>query len=143
VPGSKANPSHASSVTLCRPLSYGLRAAPSKEDGRTLERPACRTLERGWQNPRKGYRHLFGAHTGRRRDIRPARHVSSVAISPVRPSPPLRHHPKHCSAILGALKPGTIRRCHIRRSATSSPLSAPPSEGPIRRPEGGGVNGSR
>jgi hypothetical protein len=37
------------SVTLCRPLPYGLRAPP---------------LERGRQNPRKGYGRLPCAHTG-------------------------------------------------------------------------------
>jgi hypothetical protein len=41
--------------------------------------------------------------TGRRRDVGPVRHVFSVTIGPVRPSPPLRHHPEHCSTIPDAV----------------------------------------
>jgi hypothetical protein len=39
---------------------------------------------------------LLHARTGLRRDVRPARPVTSVAIGPVRPSPPSQHHPGHC-----------------------------------------------
>jgi hypothetical protein len=69
----------------------------------TLVRPERRTLEKGRQNPRKGYDRLSRARTGRRRDVGPVRRVSSVVIGLVRPSPPLRHHPDHCSAIPGAV----------------------------------------
>jgi hypothetical protein len=69
----------------------------------TLVLPASRTLKRGWQNPRKGYERLSRARMGRRRDVGPVRHVSSITISPVRPSPPLRHHLEHCSTIPGAV----------------------------------------
>jgi hypothetical protein len=75
-------------VTLCHPLSYGRRAAPSKEDGRTL---------------RKGDGRSLRARPGPRHDVGPVRHVSSVTIGPVRPSPPSRSHPGHCSAIPDAV----------------------------------------
>jgi hypothetical protein len=75
-------------MTLCRPLPYRLHVAP---------------LERGRWNPRKGYIRLPRARARRRRDIRPMERVSSVTFGPVRPSPPLCHHPRHCSVI-----PGTV-----------------------------------
>jgi hypothetical protein len=75
-------------VTLCRPLPYGPHAAP---------------LERGWQNPRKRYGDLPRSHAGQRRDVGPVGRVSSVTPCPVRPSPPLCHHPEHCNII-----PGTV-----------------------------------
>jgi hypothetical protein len=73
-----------SSVTLCRPLMYRHRIAP---------------LERGWRNPRKGYVRLPRARSGQRRDVGLVECVTSVTSRPVRPSPPLCHHPRHCSAI--------------------------------------------
>jgi hypothetical protein len=72
------------SVTLCRPLPYGLHAAP---------------LERGWRNPRKRYGHLPRARAGQRRDIRLAERISSITSGPVQPSPSLCYHPCHCSSI--------------------------------------------
>jgi hypothetical protein len=33
------------------------------------------------------------------RDVRPVRHVSSITISPVRPSPPSQHHPGYYNAV--------------------------------------------
>jgi hypothetical protein len=66
----------------------------------TLIRPARRALERGRWNPRKGYGHLYRA---RRRDVELVRRVSSITVSPVRPSPLPRHHPGHCSTIPGAV----------------------------------------
>jgi hypothetical protein len=77
-----------SSATLCRPLSYGRRAMPSKEDGGT---------------PERGDERLFHACPGLCRDVRPARRVSFVAIGPVRPSPPPQCHLEHCSAIPNAV----------------------------------------
>jgi hypothetical protein len=65
----------------------------------TLVRTERRILERGRRNPRKGDGRLFHARPGQRRDVGPVRRVSSVTIGPVRPSPPPRHHPGHCSAI--------------------------------------------
>jgi hypothetical protein len=72
------------SVTLCLPLPYGLHVAP---------------LKRGWRNPRKRYRCLPRTRAGQHRDIRPVERGSSVTSGPVRPSPPLCHHPGHCSTI--------------------------------------------
>jgi hypothetical protein len=43
------------------------------------------------------------ARVGQRRDIRPVERVSSVTSDPVRISPPLCHHPGHCSTIPGAV----------------------------------------
>jgi hypothetical protein len=69
----------------------------------TLVRPMRCTLERGRRNPRKGDRHLFRAFLGPRRDVRLMRCVFSVIIGLVRPSPPSRHHPGHCSTIRDAV----------------------------------------
>jgi hypothetical protein len=69
----------------------------------TLVRPERCTLERGRQNLQKRDGHLFRACPGQRRDVRPVRRVSSVTIGPVRPSPPPRHHPRHCGAIPDAM----------------------------------------
>jgi hypothetical protein len=71
-------------MTLCRPLSYGLHAAP---------------LERGRRNPQREYGRLPHARTGRRRDVGLVERVSSANSGPVRPSPPLHHHPEHCITI--------------------------------------------
>jgi hypothetical protein len=77
------------SVTLCRPLSYGLHVAP---------------LERGRWNPRKRYGRQPRTGAGRRRDVGPVEHVSSFTSGPVQPSPPLCHHPGHCSTIPGVVE---------------------------------------
>jgi hypothetical protein len=65
----------------------------------TLVRPAHRTLEIGWWNPQKGDRRLSRARPGQHRDVRPVSRVFSVTISPVRPYPLPRRHPRHCCAI--------------------------------------------
>jgi hypothetical protein len=75
-------------VTLCHPLLYGLHVAP---------------LERGRRNPRKRYGRQPRTHAGRHRDVRLVERVFSVTSGPVRPSPPLCHHPGHCSTIPGAV----------------------------------------
>jgi hypothetical protein len=75
-------------VALCHPLLYGRCAAPSKKDGGALE----------------GKTNDYAAPAqGQHRDVGPAGPVTSVAIGPVRPSPPsptpsweLHHHPQHC-----------------------------------------------
>jgi hypothetical protein len=69
----------------------------------TLVRPARDTFEGGWRNPRKGDGRLFRARSGQRRDVGPVGRVSSVTIGPVRPSPPPRRHPGHCTAIPDAV----------------------------------------
>jgi hypothetical protein len=76
------------SVTLSRPLRYGLHVAP---------------LERRRRNPQKRYGRLPRAHAGQRRDIKPMERISPVTSGPVRPSPPLCYHPGHCSTIPGAV----------------------------------------
>jgi hypothetical protein len=96
----------------------------------TLVRPTRRTLERGRQNPRKGDRHLFRGRPGPRRDVGPVRRVSSVAISPVRPSSLSRRNPKHCSAIPDAVgvrgdkTPPHPRLCPLRRPVSCTLESA-------------------
>jgi hypothetical protein len=72
------------SMTLCLPLPYLLHVAPLKEDGGTLERGTTPPTP-----PR----------LGRRCDVRSAGRIFPVTSGPVRPSPPLRRHPRHCRAI--------------------------------------------
>jgi hypothetical protein len=108
------------STTLCHPLLYRLHVAP---------------LETGWWNPRKGYNHLPRAHPGRRRDVRPAEHVSSVTSGPVRPSPPLCRHPWRCSIIpdtVGAWDDGTLPRLPLCSLQSSVSPTLEPAYG--RRP---------
>jgi hypothetical protein len=121
-------------VTLCRPLSYGRRVAPSKEDGGTLEGGDVR---------------LFHACPGLCRDVRPAGCVTSVTIGPLRPSPPSQHHPEHCSAIPNAVggtgrkdtaTPDVVRPTASRqlpprvsvRMTTKWGISTPPPLKPLR-----------
>jgi hypothetical protein len=82
------------SVTLCRPLPYGLHVAP---------------VERGWRNPRKRCRCLPRARTEQRRDIRPVERVSSVTSGPVRPSPSLATIPDTAAPSPELREPGTTR----------------------------------
>jgi hypothetical protein len=70
-------------LTLCRPLSYDLHAAP---------------LERGQRNPQKGYERLPCARTGRRCDIGLVERVSSANSGPVWPFRALQHHPRRCGS---------------------------------------------
>jgi hypothetical protein len=55
-------------------------------------------------------------YAGLRRDIEPARAVLSVAVSPVRPSPPLQHHAGYCDDIPDAVG------VHGDRTSPSLPL---------------------
>jgi hypothetical protein len=75
-------------VAPCHPLPYGRRAAPSKKDG---------------ESPRREDEQLLHARTGLRRDVKPVGVVTSVAIGPVRPFPPSRRHPGHCTNIPDAV----------------------------------------
>jgi hypothetical protein len=72
-------------------------------------RPAHRTLEKGRQNPRREDARLLHARTGRRRDVRSVGAVTSIAIGPVRPSPPSRRHPSHFITI-----PDAVAACDDR-----------------------------
>jgi hypothetical protein len=100
------------------------------------------TLEIGRRNPRRGHRRLFHACPGLRRDVRPAGPVTSVAVGPVRPSPPSRHHSGHCVTIPDAVEArgdGTSPRSLLRlvRPPVSSTLESacgrPPNERPLCR----------
>jgi hypothetical protein len=64
---------------------------------------------------------LFHARPGQRRDIKPARRVSSVTIGPVRPSRALQRHP------LTLWEYGAIRRHHASCCAPYGFPSTPPS----------------
>jgi hypothetical protein len=93
------------SVTLCHPLPYGRRTAPSKED--------------------KGYEHLSRAHAGQHRD--------QWSVSPPSPSA-LYSHPRYCATIPHAVapspalwEPGTTRHRHARCCASYGPPSTAPS----------------
>jgi hypothetical protein len=99
-------------MTLCYPLSYGPGAAPSEEDGGTLEggTDACSTLAQD-----------------KHRDVGPVRRVSSVTIDPVWPSP-------HRDAILSTVTSSpklweyvATRHRHSGRCAPYGLLSAAPS----------------
>jgi hypothetical protein len=101
-------------MALCHPLPYGRRATPLKEDGRALE----------------GETDDYAAPAqGQRRDVGPAGPVTSVAIGPVRPSPPfptppraLHHHHQHCGGGDRA-----TRRRHVCYCAPCGLPSAVPS----------------
>jgi hypothetical protein len=106
----------------------------------TLVRLMRRALEIGRRNPRRGDGRLFHACPGLRRDVRPAGPVTSVAVGPVRPSPPSRHHPGHCIAIPDAMEArgdGTSPRpllCLVRPPLSGTLESAcgrPPNERPL------------
>jgi hypothetical protein len=100
-------------VALYHPLPYGRRTTPSKKDGGTLE---------GAQ--------LLLARTGWRHDVSPVGAVTSVAIRPVRPSPPPQCHPGHCITIPDAVKacgdgtpphqPPCLVRPHVNDTLESS-----------------------
>jgi hypothetical protein len=90
-----------SSVTLCRLLFVRLTR---------------QALEGGTTEPSKGNKYIFYGYAGLRRDVRPAGTVHSVAISPVRPSPPLQHHAGHCGDIPDAVE------AHGDRTSPRPPL---------------------
>jgi hypothetical protein len=87
---------------LCDVVRHGQKQ-PRGTVPPTPVRPMRRTLEKGWQSPRREDGRLLHARIGLCRDVGPAGPVTSVAIGPVRPSPPsptpsraLHHHPQHC-----------------------------------------------
>jgi hypothetical protein len=122
-PGSKVNPCHASPLTPPRNRIPALFRQPSPCDHPwhyrgTMREGWCQLcdtvpptpvrlhatpLEGGRRNPRKGYGRLPRTRTGWRHDIRLVEHNSSANTGPVRPSPPLYCHPRHCSTIPGAV----------------------------------------
>jgi hypothetical protein len=115
-------------VALCHPLPYGRHVAPSKKDGGALEEKA-----NDYAAPAQG----------RCRDVGPAGPLTSIAIDPVRPSPPsptpsrpLHHHPQRCGSVRRwdtakqAIVPRTAsRQQHPRvrtRAATERATPTPP-----------------
>jgi hypothetical protein len=118
-------------MALCHPLPYDRRAAPSKEDGRALE----------------GETDDYDAPAqGQRRDVGPAGPVTSVAISPVRPSPPpptpnpaLHHHHQHCggtgrqdAAMSAAVRPAASRQPYPRVNVRTTTKRATPTSPPLK-----------
>jgi hypothetical protein len=109
----------------------------------TLVRPAHCTLEKGRRNPRRDDARLLHARTGRRRDVRPVGAVTSVAISPVRPSLPPRRHPDHCVTIRDVVEacgdgapprqPLCLVRPHVNGTLESS-RGRPLNEQPLHHP---------
>jgi hypothetical protein len=112
----------------------------------TPVRPMRHTLERGRRSPRREDRRLRHARTGQRRDVRPAGPVTSVAIGPVRPSPPsptpsraLHHHPQHCggtgrqdAATPAAVRPAAFRLPHPRAYVQATTERATPTSPPSK-----------
>jgi hypothetical protein len=72
--------------------------------------------------PRRGggetLEYLLRAYAGPRRDVGPAGSCIPVAVSPVRPSPPLPHHARHCGDIPALLGRAGTRRRHNGHCAT-------------------------
>jgi hypothetical protein len=109
----------------------------------TPVQPAHRTLEKGWRNPRRDDARLLRVCMGRRRDARTVGAVTSVAISPVRPTPPPQCHPDHCITIPDALEacgdgtpprqPVCLVRPHVN-DTLESPRGRPTNERPLRHP---------
>jgi hypothetical protein len=84
--------------------------------------------------PRRGagdtLEYLLRAYTGPRRDVRPAGSVIPVAVDPVRPSPPLPHHARHCGDTPTLLGRTGTRHHHNGHCATYGLPSTVPSNRP-------------
>jgi hypothetical protein len=90
------------SLPLCRAVRRG-QQQPRGTVPSTPVRPTRRSLEEGRRSPRREDEQLLRARTGLRRDVKPVGAVTSIAIGPVRPSPPSRRHPGHCTNIPDAV----------------------------------------
>jgi hypothetical protein len=130
----------ADSLPLCDTVRRG-QQPPCGTIPLTPVRQAHRTLEKGRWNPRRDDARLLCARTRRRRDVRPAGGVTSVAISPVRPSPPSQRHPGHCITIPDAVEHAATGHCHADHcalyglmSTAPSPHGRPSNEQPQRHP---------
>jgi hypothetical protein len=137
-------PRHCStdSPPLCGAVRHG-QQPPRGTVPPTLVWPAHHPLEKGRRNPRREDARLLLAHAGRRHDAPSVGTVTSVAISPVRPSPPPRRHPSHCITIPDALEAcgdGTPPRqplCLVRprdNGTLESSRGRPSNEQPLRHP---------
>jgi hypothetical protein len=102
-------------VALCHPPPYGRHAAPSRKDGGALEGKV-----NSYTTPVQGHC----------RDARLAGSVTSVAIGPVRPSPPsptpsrsLHRHPRRCRNVRrrDATTPTAVPSYDLASAAPSSP----------------------
>jgi hypothetical protein len=107
----------------------------------TPVRPMHRTLKQGRRSPRWEDEQLLCARTGLRRDVKPVGAVTTVAIGPVRRSPPSRRHPGHCTNIpdvVGACGDKTPPRrllCPVRphvNDALESSRGRPSNRRPLR-----------
>jgi hypothetical protein len=148
---SKANPRHyalgnharhysTDSPPLCDTVRHG-QQPPRGTVPPTLVRPAHRTLEKGWRNPRREDARLLRARTGQRRDVRPVGAVASVAISFVRPSRPPYHHTRRCGSMQrwDTATPATVpctASCQwhprvLTLTALERATSTPPSSKPL------------
>jgi hypothetical protein len=96
------------SPPLCDTVRHG-QQQPRGTVPPTPVRPTRRTLEKGQQSPRRGDVGLLHVRTELCRDVRPVGAVTSVAVGPVRPSPPLQRHPGHCITI-----PDAVEACDDR-----------------------------
>jgi hypothetical protein len=91
------------SLPLCDAVRHGQQQLRGTVPP-TLVRSTCRTLEKGQRSPRRGDERILHARTRLHRGVRPVGAVTSVAISPVRPSLPSRRHPGHCITIPDAVE---------------------------------------
>jgi hypothetical protein len=107
----------------------------------TPVQPTRRTLEKGRRSRRREDERLLHARTGLRRDVRPVGAVTSIAIGPVRPSPPSQCHPDHCTNIRDAMEACGDRtprlllclvRPHVNGTLESS-HGRPSNRRPLRR----------
>jgi hypothetical protein len=114
----------ADSPPLCDAVRHG-QQPPRGTLPPTPVRTAHRTLEKGRRNPRKDDARLLRARIGRCHDVRPVGAVTTVAISPVRPSPPPRRHPGHCITIPDAV--AATGHHHASHCASYGLMSTAPS----------------
>jgi hypothetical protein len=82
----------------------------------TFVRLTRRALEGGTAEPSNGGERFFYDYTGLHRDVRPAGTVFPVAVSSVRPSPPLQRHAGYCDDIPNAVE------AHGDRTSPRPPL---------------------
>jgi hypothetical protein len=129
------------SPPLCDTVRHG-QQLPHGTVPPTPVRPAHRTLEKGWQSPQREGARLLRNRTRRRRDVRPAGAVTSITIGPVRPPPPSRRHPGHCTTTPDAVEacgdgtpphqPLCLVRPHVN-GTIECPRRRPSNGQPLRR----------